>query len=163
MITFNFNVMNKIVNLFVLSMVLLCAGCTKEHPVSTGDIQGIVTESGNGTAPLSGVRVNILSNGTSATTGSDGQFSFRDLEAGSYKLQFMKEGYEANMKSVSVIAGQKANCDMQLVAIGAKMELGQPLLVSARQIPRCLLTSSTMAHPNSIGIFPALTKRTGLK
>lgn len=124
MITFNFNVMNKIVNLFVLSMVLLCAGCTKEHPVSTGDIQGIVTESGNGTAPLSGVRVNILSNGTSTTTGSDGQFSFRDLEAGSYKLQFMKEGFEANMKTVSVIAGQKANCDMQLVAIGAKMELG---------------------------------------
>lgn len=116
--------MNKIGILFVFLMTWLCIGCTKEAEVTTGEIHGVVTESGNGTTPLSGVRVNILSNGSSATTGSDGQFSFRELEAGAYKLQFIKEGFETNMKTVSVIAGQKATCDMQLVTEGAKIELG---------------------------------------
>lgn len=116
--------MNKIVNSFIFFIMLLCTACTKEAEVTTGEIHGIVTESGNGTAPLSGVRVTVLSTGSSTTTGSDGQYSFYELEAGSYKLQFMKEGFETNTKSVSVIAGQKATCDMQLVAEGAKIELG---------------------------------------
>lgn len=120
--------MNKIGNLFIFLMMLLCVGCAKEAEVTTGEIHGIVTESGNGTTPLSGVRVNILSTGSSTTTGSDGQFSFRELEAGSYKLQFMKDGFETNMKTVAVIAGQKATCDMQLVAEGAKIELGSTSL-----------------------------------
>lgn len=124
MITFNFNVMNKIVNLFVLLIVLSCVGCTKEHPVTTGDIQGIVTESGNGTTPLSGVSVDILPKVARETTGSNGHFSFHDLEAGSYKLQFTKQGFETDIRTVSVIAGQTANCDMQLVPEGTKIELG---------------------------------------
>lgn len=116
--------MNKIGNLFIFFIMLLCTACTKEAEVTTGEIHGIVTESGNGTTPLSGVRVTVLSTGSSTTTGSDGQYSFYELEAGSYKLQFIKEGFETNTKSVSVIAGQKATCDMQLVAEGAKIELG---------------------------------------
>lgn len=116
--------MNKIVNLFVFVMIVLCVGCTKEAAVTTGDIQGIVTESGNGNASLAGVSVNILPEIASETTGSNGHYSFHDLEAGSYKLQFTKQGFETDIKTVSVIAGQIANCDMQLVAERTKIELG---------------------------------------
>ena len=101
---------------YLISFLIVATACTKDPEVMTGNILGIVTESGNGTSPLSGVNVNITSNGLSATTGSTGQFSFRDLEPNTYTLHFMKEGFVANTRSVTVIAGQDANCDVQLVA-----------------------------------------------
>lgn len=96
-----------------LSAVLLMASCTEEERTLYGNIQGIVTESGT-TTPLNGVQVNIIGLGTSTVTGSDGQFSFRDLDADSYSLQFMKEGYVTNTRNVTVLVGETANCDIQL-------------------------------------------------
>lgn len=78
---------------------------------------GVVTDAANGTQPLSGVQVSILPNGASTSTGSDGKFSFPKLEAGEYKIQFMKEGYETNSKSVTVVPGQVSNTDIQLTAV----------------------------------------------
>lgn len=78
---------------------------------------GVVTDAINGTQPLSGVQVSILPNGTSTNTGSDGKFSFPQLEAGEYKIQFIKEGYETNTKSVTVVPGQVTNADIQLTAV----------------------------------------------
>lgn len=95
---------------------LILASCTKEPEVLTGDIVGLVTERDSGTTPLSGVQVSIVSSGISTSTGSDGKFSFTQLEAGSYKLQFLKEGYQSDTKTVTVVPGQMANADMQLVA-----------------------------------------------
>lgn len=106
--------MKRLINLWVcLSAVWLAASCAKDAEPLTGNIQGIVTESGT-TTPLSGVQVRIVGNGLSATTGSDGQFSFHDLDAETYNLQFMKDGYETNTRSVTVLVGETANCDMQL-------------------------------------------------
>lgn len=106
--------MKRLINLWVcLSAVWLAASCAKDAEPLTGNIQGIVTESGT-TTPLSGVQVRIVGNGLSATTGGDGQFSFHDLDAETYNLQFMKDGYETNTRSVTVLVGETANCDMQL-------------------------------------------------
>ena len=91
----------------------LLISCTEEERDYTGNIQGIVTESGT-TTPLSGVQVNVVNQGTSTTTGSDGQFRFSNIEAGNYQLQFKKDGYITNMRSVNVQAGETAQCDMQL-------------------------------------------------
>lgn len=96
-----------------LSVVLLMASCTEEERTLYGNIQGIVTESGT-TTPLNGVQVNIIGLGTSTVTGSDGQFSFHDLDADSYSLQFMKEGYVTNTRGITVLVGETANCDIQL-------------------------------------------------
>lgn len=103
-------------NLIYLSLLIIFAvasSCTKEEEVYTGSIQGIVTVSGTNN-PLSGVQVSIVNTGTSTTTGSDGQFMFTNLEAKSYRLQFTKDGYNTNTRSVTVIAGESANCDTQL-------------------------------------------------
>ena len=99
--------------LLCLSAVLLATSCVKDPEILTGSIQGIVTENGT-TTPLSGVQVSIVDDGASTTTGSDGQFVFRDLDAGSYSLQFRKDGYVTNTRNVTVVAGETANCDMQL-------------------------------------------------
>ena len=60
------------------------------------------------------MQVNVVNQGTSTTTGSDGQFRFSNIEAGNYQLQFKKDGYITNMRSVNVQAGETAQCDMQL-------------------------------------------------
>lgn len=104
--------MKRTIYLFAFLAVLLVA-CTEEERDYTGSIQGIVTESGT-TTPLSGVQVSVVNQGTSTTTGSDGQFRFNNVEAGSYQLQFKKDDYVTNMKSVNVLAGEIANCDIQL-------------------------------------------------
>ena len=104
--------MKRTIYLFALLAALLVT-CTEEERDYTGSIQGIVTESGT-TTPLSGVQVSVVNQGTSTTTGSDGQFRFNSVEAGSYQLQFKKDDYVTNMKSVNVLAGEIANCDIQL-------------------------------------------------
>ena len=104
--------MKRTIYLFALLAALIVA-CTEEERDYTGNIQGIVTESGT-TTPLSGVQVNVVNLGTSTTTGSDGQFRFNNVEADSYQLQFKKTGYVTNTRSVNVLAGETANCDMQL-------------------------------------------------
>ena len=104
--------MKRTIYLFVLLAALVVA-CTEEERDYTGSIQGIVTESGT-TTPLSGVQVSVVNLGTSTTTGSDGQFRLNNVEADSYQLQFKKTGYVTNTRSVNVLAGETANCDMQL-------------------------------------------------
>ncbi len=100
---------------YLLSLIIIASACTKDPEDTTGNIMGIVTESGSGTTPLAGVSVSITSNGQETSTGSNGQFSFYDLEAKTYTLQFMKEGYETNKRTVTVISGQDTNCDIQLI------------------------------------------------
>lgn len=110
--------MKKFIYLFWLILgALSLSSCTEEEEITQGDIVGVVTDAINGTQPLSGVQVSILPNGASTNTGSDGKFSFPQLEAGEYKLQFIKEGYETNTKSVTVVPGQVANADIQLTAV----------------------------------------------
>lgn len=115
--------MNKIINLLSLVMIVLCVGCTKDEKVTTGEIHGIVTESGNGIAPLVGVSVEVNQDISKATTASNGQYSIRNLKEGSYRVQFWKQGYETDTKTVFVTAGQVVTCDAQLVAEGTKLEL----------------------------------------
>lgn len=110
--------MKKIFFLFWLILgALSLSSCTEEEEITQGDIVGVVTDAANGTQPLSGVQVSILPNGASTSTGSDGKFSFPKLGAGEYKIQFMKEGYETNSKSVTVVPGQVSNADIQLTAV----------------------------------------------
>ena len=104
--------MKQIINLLILTTLFLYS-CTEEERDYTGNIQGIVTESGT-TNPISGVQVSVVDLGTSTTTGSDGQFRFSDLEAKNYQLQFKKTGYVTNTRNVNVVVGETAKCDMQL-------------------------------------------------
>lgn len=109
--------MKKFIFLFWLILGALSFSSCTEEEITQGDIVGVVTDAINGTQPLSGVQVSILPNGASTNTGSDGKFSFPQLKAGEYKLQFIKEGYETNTKSVTVVPGQVANADIQLTAV----------------------------------------------
>ncbi|MDE5880942.1 MAG: carboxypeptidase regulatory-like domain-containing protein, partial [Muribaculaceae bacterium] len=99
---------------FLMLAVIPFTACTEDPEESTGSISGYVTGSSNGSDPLSGVSVSILSTGQSTTTGSDGTFVFRDMQPGSYSLQFKKSGYDTTTKSVTVVAGMNNQCDVQM-------------------------------------------------
>lgn len=108
--------MNKILKSLsvMLLSILTFSSCTEDPEISLGSIAGFVTEAPAGTEPISGVTVSILSSGQSTTTSTDGSFSFRDMEPGTYSLQLTKTGYTTVKRSVFVVAGQMTQCDIQM-------------------------------------------------
>lgn len=104
-------------------VALSLVSCTEGPEVTTGSINGTVTSSAGGTEPLSGVTVSINSTGQSTTTGSSGTFSFTNLQAGSYSLQFSKSGYNTNSRTVNVIAGQTYQCDIQMSKVSQEADI----------------------------------------
>ena len=108
---------------FAMVMALSLASCTEDPEVTTGSIIGTVTSSSGGTDPLAGVTVSINSTGQSTTTGSSGTFSFINLQAGSYSLQFSKSGYNTNSRTVNVVAGQSYQCDIQMSKVSQEANI----------------------------------------
>ncbi|MDE5883127.1 MAG: carboxypeptidase regulatory-like domain-containing protein, partial [Muribaculaceae bacterium] len=108
---------------FAMVMALSLASCTEDPEVTTGSIIGTVTSSSGGTEPLAGVTVSINSTGQSTTTGSSGTFSFINLQAGSYSLQFSKSGYNTNSRTVNVVAGQSYQCDIQMSKVSQEANI----------------------------------------
>lgn len=110
--------------IFLLAiMAVQFTACTEDPEVSTGGISGYVTESKGGVEPLAGVTVSIQTTGQSTTTGSDGTYSFTNLQPGSYSLQFTKTGYNTTMRNVNVVAGLAYQCDVQLSKVTAEAEI----------------------------------------
>ncbi|MBR4390881.1 MAG: carboxypeptidase regulatory-like domain-containing protein [Bacteroidales bacterium] len=97
----------------VLAIFALClmTSCVKE--ISTGDIQGIVTNA-NTNEPIQGVNISLSPTGLSTVTGSDGRYEFNNLTAGQYTVQGVKNGFESNTKSITIVSGNISSGDMTL-------------------------------------------------
>lgn len=74
---------------------------------------GVVSDSRSG-AFLSGVSVSLSPSGKTYTTGVDGKYEFRDLEAQEYNVSVSKSGYKSDKKTANVQAGRDTNIDFQL-------------------------------------------------
>ena len=107
----------------LLSSLLLWS-CVEDVVSYTGNIIGKVTDARTG-MPLDGVTVTITPGGLSRTTGSNGIFEFRDLEAKQYEIQVQKDGYVTNNKTISVTMGTDAVGDIAMTPIekDGKLEL----------------------------------------
>ena len=122
--------MKKILTLIVgVVSLLLIANCAKDEENLSGSISGIVTEYANANTPIPGATVTLNGKGLSKTTGSDGRFEFTGLEPGTYTLAVNANNYKANTKQVTVYAGQKANCDIQLEVEKVDVEISPLNLV----------------------------------
>jgi hypothetical protein len=128
---FKFNAIFGILScLWMLSYI----SCNEKDPIAVqGNIEGTVTDSETSQAVPS-VNVGIVANSNttfaeqSKMTGSDGKFSFKDLEAGSYKLSFSKDGYEDNSKNINLSAGQTSSSDVNLTPIKSALDVTPALL-----------------------------------
>lgn len=81
-----------------------------------GSIEGVVTDEVT-KEPINGALVTISPINTSKNTGSDGRYSFVNLEPELYNVQITNEGYETNKKTITVEPGETRNGDVQLAPI----------------------------------------------
>lgn len=106
--------MRKIISVLCLFASLSFSSCTQDVYTLTGSINGIITDASTG-EPVANVTVTLSPSGKSATTGSDGNYEFVDLEAIQYKIQVRHADYKTDTKTVSVLAGDVVRGDFQLM------------------------------------------------
>lgn len=111
-----------------LSVSLLCS-CSTDIPEESqvGSIAGSVSDRTTG-EPVATVNVSILPSGNQTVTGSDGSFSFVNLEPGEYTLSIRKEGYTPNTVNATVKAGIPAAVHMTIDRIPASITADKTLL-----------------------------------
>ena len=98
--------------LYIISLIIVFS-CAKDIIDLTGSIEGVVKDNAT-SVPLQGVSITLSPSGKSVTTGSDGRYSFPELDAQNYSIEFSKVGYEANKKEVTVLAGRPICVDAML-------------------------------------------------
>ena len=114
----------SIVYAFICLMMAACGG---SDPVDvSGGIVGTVYDSNNN--PLQGVAMTLTPLGKTTTTGQNGTYSFSDIDAGSYRVQARKSGYQEDTKSVNVSVGGNATLDFHLSSAAATLKLSQETL-----------------------------------
>lgn len=123
----------------IVSLVFL-ASCAKDETNLSGSISGIVTEYASANTPIAGATVTINGKGLSKTTGSDGRFEFSGLEPGTYTIAVKANNYQANTKQVTVYAGQKATCDVQLTIEKINIEISPLNLVFDKTVDQLSFT-----------------------
>ena len=121
--------MKKILLLFTVVIgVAMMTGCAKDEENLNGKIAGLISDYTNANTPIAGATVTMNSKGLTKTTGADGRFEFTDITPGTYTLQIAANNYQTTTKQVSVVAGQTANCDVQLTKSGASVEINPTTL-----------------------------------
>lgn len=104
-----------------LVLILFLSGCSSDIDESetTGSIAGSVSDATTG-EPVATVNVILTPGGNSTVTGSDGSFSFRNLEPGEeYTLEISKEGYKPNSSKLYVKAGDATSAHLLIERIPA--------------------------------------------
>jgi hypothetical protein len=124
----------SILGILACLWMLSYTSCKEKDPlVVQGNIEGTAVDAETSQA-IPGVNVTIVANSNttfaeqSKITGDNGKFSFKDLEAGSYKLSFSKDGYEDNSKNVNLTAGQTSSSDVTLTPIKSTLDVTPALL-----------------------------------
>lgn len=85
---------------------MLFMACATDITDLTGDISGTVSDKILQT-PIEGCIVRVTPSNNATSTQASGNYSFQDLDAGSYKLAFEKDGYEKYSQSVEVVVGKQ--------------------------------------------------------
>lgn len=79
--------------------------CTSQP--ATGTVTGTVTANGS---PVSGATVTL--NGRTATSATNGSFTFTDVDPGSYDVSASASGFDCQATTVTVTAGETATADI---------------------------------------------------
>lgn len=139
--------MKKLITLMlgIVSLAMM-SNCAKDEENLSGTISGIVTEYASSNTPIAGATVTINGKGLSKTTGSDGRFEFTGLEPGNYTIAVKANNYQANTKQVTVYAGQKANCDIQLEIEKVSVDISPANLVFDKTVDMLSFTITNQSN-----------------
>lgn len=116
-------------NLLLLTLSVLLCSCAEDITVeeTTGNLIGIVADKTTG-EPVPVVNLTISPGGFKTVTGSDGSFSFAELEAGSYSVDLQKEGYKLESHSVVVLEGKTTEAHLLIERVPAVVTADRDVL-----------------------------------
>lgn len=110
--------MKKAIAAVMLAALCSCTEEYVEQEATVGSIIGIVADKTTG-EPVPTVRLALTPGGISTVTGSDGSFSFKNLEKGNYTVTYSKEGYRDGSDNIMVNNGQNADANLLIERIPA--------------------------------------------
>ncbi len=108
-------------NLFYAFLIgLFVCGCSgdEEEQLTVGSLVGSVSDQSTG-EPVPVVNVSLSPGGHTTVTGSDGSFSYPELEPGTYTVHISKEGYKNAEGEFTVKAGQSSPAHLLIERIPA--------------------------------------------
>lgn len=99
----------KLFNALLLSVTFsVCAGCSNDSTSSDlARIEGTLIDSRNGNAIAQGT-VTLVGANKSVVTGSEGRFTFADLEPGNYRLAIKKQNFGYNLGSEFALSSDQS-------------------------------------------------------
>lgn len=128
--------MKKLFYVFALLIGLFMGiSCSSDLDESspTGSIAGSVSDETTG-EPVATVNVTLAPGGKSTVTGTDGSFSFENLEPGSYTVEISKEGYTPSNSRITVRAGEVSSAHLLIGRITASLTADKSLLEFGDQV-----------------------------
>jgi len=126
-------------------LILALSACTTSEEDLFGSISGIVTDTET-REPLKGVSISITPTGGTKVTGSDGSYTFQNLDPIEYTLTFKKEGYETDTKKVTVIAGENSKADMVLTPLRPQLAVNLKTLEFGTENTTLTIDISNTGH-----------------
>jgi TonB-linked SusC/RagA family outer membrane protein len=87
----------------------------------TGSIMGKVTDESGG-APLEAARVVLTGTTRIETTNREGEYSFRNVAAGTYPLRVLRVGYRPTTDTVTVADGESVTADVSMTAAPVQLD-----------------------------------------
>ncbi|WP_266169494.1 TonB-dependent receptor [Dyella subtropica] len=127
-------------------------GATLVHAAQPATLKGEVE---NNHQPVSGARVELRELGKSVTTGSDGEFAFEGVDAGSYTLVTSASNQAPVERRVVLHEGQAIEQDVDLGGGSSNTKTLQGLKVTAQTTPLEMARSIQQDAPNLVNVQPA--------
>lgn len=107
----------SIPSFFSLFILLFISSCSNSNDYEIfGSIHGVVTDHANG-VPIENATILLSPGGITKQTDASGYYKFDNLESQQYTLTIQKNGYQPNRKTISAIAGEDLQVDIQLTTI----------------------------------------------
>jgi len=127
-------------------LLFLGGGCTPP-PVSTGSVQGVITDN-QSSEPLAGV---LISAGNVITTSEpSGNYILNKVPIGDREVTAVKEGYSSQTKTVEIIENEITELDFQLIPLSQETQENQRVvmveLFVAPTCPNCPNAKDAMAQ-----------------
>lgn len=94
---------------------------------TTGNLIGIVADKTTG-EPVPVVNLVLTPGGKSTVTGSDGSFSFKELDEGKYSISYTKDGYKNGETVVTVAAGIDSEAHLLIERVPAVITVDRDIL-----------------------------------
>lgn len=119
----------RLVSLPLLIVSFLLHSCATDVNIeeTTGNLTGIVADKTTG-EPVPTVNIVLEPCGKSTVTGSDGSFSFKELDEGKYSIIYTKEGYRDGKTAVTVAAGIDSEAHLLIERIPAVITIDRDIL-----------------------------------